>query len=495
MSQKHEIANNDYLIDVENTWQKCLYIIQDNVSERAFHTWFRPIKAVALQNNKLTLQVPSQFFYEWLEEHYVDLLGKTIKRILGSKGSLEYRVIMVDGSSLRNKGLNSTMNMPGTIEHKPPISNNTLDLPLKVEDPLQIKNPYSIPGLKRTVIDPQLNPNFTFDNFIEGDCNRVARQAGISIAQKPGATSFNPLVIYGGTGLGKTHIAQAIGNEVRKLHTNKVVLYVSAEKFINQFIDHSKNGEINDFIHFYQLIDVLIIDDIHIFVTAPKTQDVFFAIFNHLHQSGKQIILTSDTALKNLEGMQERLLSRFRWGLNADVQLPDFETRQEILKMKMKQDGMDLSEDVIKYIAYNVQNSVRDLVGASISLYAQATLNKKEIDLEVAKKVMKNLIKISNREITIDNIQKMVCEHYNIPYEKLLMKTRKRDIVQARQITMYLAKKFTKNSLKSIGEHFGGFDHTTVIHSCQTVEDLLDTDNSYKEKLSELQQKVHMACI
>jgi chromosomal replication initiator protein len=476
-------------------WGKCLSIIQDNVNERAYHTWFEPIEAVDLVQSKLTLQVPSQFFYEWLEEHYVDLLGKTIKRVLGKDGGLEYRIVMVDNKSSRLSTPNSVINMPGSTNQKTPVSNNTIDLPLHVKDPHNIKNPYSIPGLKRTVIDPQLNPNLTFENLIEGDCNRVARLAGINVAQKPGATSFNPLVIFGGTGLGKTHIAQAIGNEVRKLHSNKAVLYVSAEKFINQFIDHSKNGEVNDFIHFYQLIDVLIIDDIHIFTTAPKSQEVFFAIFNHLHQSGKQIILTSDTAPKDLEGMQERLLSRFRWGLNADIQAPDFETRQEILKLKMKQDGMELSDDVIKYIAFNIQNNVRDLIGASISLFAQATLNKKEIDLDVAKRVMKNLIKMNSKELTIENIQKMVCEHYNIPYDKLLVKTRKREIVQARQITMFLAKKFTKSSLKNIGEHFGGFDHTTVIHSCQTVEDLMDTDSDYKEKISELQQKVHMASI
>lgn len=495
MLDKYNTQNNAQTNDAAAAWTKCLSIIQDNVNERAFHTWFDPIKAVSLENNIMTLQVPSQFFYEWLEEHYVELLGKTIKRVLGKDGGLEYRIVMVDGNSSRSGGINSVVNVPGSINPKPSVGNNIVDLPLHVKDPMNIKNPYSIPGLKRTVIDPQLNPNLTFDNLVEGDCNRVARLAGLNVAQKPGATSFNPLVIFGSTGLGKTHIAQAIGNEVRRLHSNKTVLYVSAEKFINQFIDHSKSGEVNDFIHFYQLIDVLIIDDIHIFTSAPKSQEVFFAIFNHLHQGGKQIILTSDTAPKDLDGMQERLLSRFRWGLNTDIQAPDFETRQEILRLKMKQDGMELTDDVVKYIAFNIQNNVRDLIGASISLFAQATLNKKEIDLDVAKRVMKNLVKMNTRELTIESIQKMVCEHYNIPYDKLLVKTRKREIVQARQITMFLAKKFTKSSLKNIGEHFGGFDHTTVIHSCQTVEDLMDTDNDYKEKMDELQQKVHMASI
>src|SRR5690606_12652578 len=284
--------------------------------------WCEPVGAVALTGSGLTRQVPSQFFYEWLEEHYVELLGKTIKRILGKEGRLEYRILMESGSSQRNP---TSINIPRSTYTKPSKENNYVDMPLKWDDPSNIKTPYAIPGLKRVQIDPQLNAKYSFENYVEGDCNRVARSAGMHVAQKPGITSFNPLVIFGGAGWGKTHLAQAIGNDVRRLHSNKAVLYVSAEKFINQFIDHSKNNEVNDFIHFYQLIDVLILDDIHLFKTAPKSQDVFFAIFNHLHQSGKQIVLTSDIPPKDMEGMQERLLSRFRWGLNADIQAPDFE--------------------------------------------------------------------------------------------------------------------------------------------------------------------------
>lgn len=451
MNNSHYNISDGHNNESEAAWQKCMAVIKDNVSWRTFQTWFEPIKAVGLTNNILTLQVPSQFFYEWLEEHYVELLGKTIKRVLGKEGRLEYRIVMDSGSSQRNQ---ASVNMPGSIHTKPPKENNYVDMPLKWDDPHNIKTPYAIPGLKRMQIDPQLNANYTFDNYVEGDCNRVARSAGIHVAQKPGATSFNPLVVFGGVGWGKTHLVQAIGNEVRRLHPNKAVLYVSAEKFINQFIDHSRNNEINDFIHFYQLIDVLILDDIHLFVPATKTQDVFFAIFNHLHQSGKQIILTSDTPPKDMEGMQERLLSRFRWGLNADIQAPDFETRQAILQVKMKQEGLDIPDEVVKYVAYNVQSNVRELEGALIALFAQATLNKKEIDLELAKRVMKNFVKTTARELTIETIQKMVCDHFHLPYDRLLAKTRKREVVQARQITMYLAKKFTKSSLKNIGPYF-----------------------------------------
>ncbi|RYY89480.1 chromosomal replication initiator protein DnaA [Flaviaesturariibacter flavus] len=474
--------------NAELVWNNCLTIIKDIVEWQHFKTWFEPIKPVALKENVLIIQVPSQFFFEYLEEHYVNLLAKTLKRELGKDAQLEYR-IMVDGGNNYNKPV--TVDMAG--QGFKSFAGNEMDFPLVINTP--VKNPFVIPGLKKMQIDPQLNPNYTFDAYIEGDCNRVARRAGKTVAEKPGANSFNPLVIYGNVGLGKTHLAQAIGNEVKRNQPNKVVLYVSSEKFINQFIDHSRNQAINDFIHFYQMIDVLIIDDVQFFNKAEKSQDAFFSIFNHLHQSGKQLVLTSDKAPKDLEGVQERLLSRFRWGLSADIQVPDYETRIEILERKMKNDGLEMPPEVVKYIAYNINNNVRELEGALISLLAQSSLNRKEIDLELAKKVLRNFVKSSSKEITIDTIQKMVCDYFEVPYEKLLQKTRKREIVQARQITMYLAKAFTKNSLKSIGEHFGGRDHTTVIHSCQTVKDLMDTDSGFREHVVELQQKVQLAAL
>lgn len=472
----------------ETVWQNCLDIIKDIVEWQHFKTWFEPIKPVSIKNKVLTIQVPSQFFYEYIEEHYINLIAKTLKRELGKEARLEYRIMVDSGNSQHEP---QTMDLPANNIRI--YNNHVMDFPLVINNP--VKNPFVIPGLKKIQIDPQLNHVYTFDSLIEGDCNRVARRAGKTVAEKPGANSFNPLVIYGGVGLGKTHLAQAIGNEVKKLNQGKVVLYVSSEKFINQFQDHSRNNAINDFIHFYQLIDVLIIDDVQFFARAERSQDAFFAIFNHLHQSGKQLVLTSDKAPKDLDGLQERLLSRFRWGLSADLQMPEYETRIEILERKMKNDGLEMPKEVVKYLAYNINTNIRELEGALISLLAQSSLNKRDIDLELAKKVLRNHIKTSSKEITIDNIQKMVCEYYDVPYEKLQQKTRKREIVQARQITMYLAKAFTKNSLKTIGEHFGGRDHTTVIHSCQTVKDLMDTDSVFKENVIELTQKVQLAAL
>ncbi|MCU7548134.1 chromosomal replication initiator protein DnaA [Chitinophagaceae bacterium LB-8] len=475
--------------NAEQVWASCLSIIKDIVEWQHYKTWFEPIKPVSIKEKVLIIQVPSQFFYEYLEEHYVNLLAKTLKRELGKDARLEYR-IMVDGGNNRNKPVTVDVAAHGYKSQ----SNNEMNFPLVINTPV-VKNPFVIPGLKKMQIDPQLNPIYTFETYVEGDSNRVARRAGKTVAEKPGANSFNPLVIYGGVGLGKTHLAQAIGNEVKRLLPNKVVLYVSSEKFINQFVDHSRNNAVNDFIHFYQMIDVLIIDDVQFFNRAERSQDAFFAIFNHLHQSGKQLVLTSDKSPKDLEGVQERLLSRFRWGLSADIQMPDYETRIEILERKMKNDGLEMPKEVVKYIAYNINSNVRELEGALISLLAQSSLNRRDIDLDLAKKVLRNFVKSSSKEITIDTIQRMVCDYFEVPYDKLLQKTRKREIVQARQITMYLAKAFTKNSLKTIGEHFGGRDHTTVIHSCQTVKDLMDTDGVFRDNVLELQQKVQLAAM
>ena len=467
-------------------WNDCLQIIKDNIPAQSFKTWFEPIKALRLEGNVLTIQVPSLFFYEWLEEHYVGLLRKTVKKQLGEDGRLEYNIVVEKSSN----SIPYTTNMPSNgngAEGK----NQSMPMPISLNK--DIKNPFVIPGLKKLQVDPQLNQNYTFENFIEGDCNRLARSAGYAVAGKPGGTSFNPLMIYGGVGLGKTHLAQAIGNEIKRTLTDKLVLYVSCEKFTQQFVDALKNNNINDFVNFYQAMDILIMDDVHNFAGKEKTQDIFFHIFNHLHQSGKQLIITSDKAPKDLSGLEERLLSRFKWGLSADLQIPDLETRMAILKKKMYSDGIELPCEVIEYVAHNIDNNVRELEGAMVSLLAQSTLNKKEIDLNLAKSMLKNFIKNSSKEISMEYIQKLVCEYFEVPIEMVKSKTRKREIVQARQISMYLAKLHTKTSLKSIGAFFGGRDHSTVIYACQTVDDLIDTDKKFKGYVADIQKKLKMS--
>jgi len=371
------------------------------------------------------------------------------------------------------------------------IKNTPVSVPLDTSENT-IKNPFVIPGLKKLDIDPRLNPENSFDNFIEGECNRLARSAGFAVSKNPGGTAFNPLLVYGESGLGKTHLAQAIGIEVKELFPEKTVLYVNANKFQTQFVDAIRNNNKNDFLHFYQMIDVLIIDDVHEFAGKEKTQDTFFHIFNHLHQSGKQLILTSDKPPVELQGMESRLLSRFKWGLSADLQAPDFETRMAILKKKTYNDGIELPEEVLEYISTHISDNIRELEGALISLLAQSTLNKKEITLDLTKEMIDKLIKSTKREISIDYIQKVVCNYYNIGLEQLQSKTRKREIVQARQVAMFFSKTMTKSSLATIGSQIGGKDHATVLHACKTVNNLIETDKRFRLQVDEIEKKLKM---
>lgn len=469
----------------DSVWANCLRLIQDNVTPQNFKTWFEPIKPIKLENNVLTIEVPSQFVYEWLEEHYIDILRKTIKRELGNSGRLEYSILMEASNAhakpysvkfpARNSGglKNPSVTVPGTLTGA-------------------IPNPFVIPGLKKIEIDSQLNPAYTFDSFIEGDCNRLARSAGFAVSNKPGGTSFNPLLIYGGVGLGKTHLVHAIGIEIKNNFPDKTVLYVPSDRFIHQYIDAVKNNSQNDFVHFYQMIDVLIIDDIQFFSGKERTQDIFFQIFNHLHQNNKQLILTSDKAPVDLQGMEQRLLSRFKWGLSADLQNPDLETRIAILKKKMYHDGIELPNDITEYIALSITSNIRELEGALISIIAQASLNKKSITIELAKQMIDKFVKNNSHEISIDYIQKVVCDYFDLPLETLKSKTRKREVVQARQLAMYFSKSLTKSSLSNIGMHCGGKDHATVLHACRTVNNLIETDKKFKAQVAELQKMINI---
>ncbi|HOP04447.1 MAG TPA: chromosomal replication initiator protein DnaA [Tenuifilaceae bacterium] len=473
--------------DFQDVWANCLKIIKDNVPPVSFKTWFEPIVPMKLDSNVLTIQVPSPFFYEYLEEQFIDILRKTLRKELGPGAKLEYNVVMENNGITNSKPV--TVVLP--TQNKTELRNKPVSMP-QTDLEHKIRNPFIIPGIKKLHVDPQLNPDNTFSNFVEGECNRLARSAGLAVANAPGKNPFNPLLIYGNSGLGKTHLAQAIGIQVKEKFPETVVLYVNAVKFQTQFVEAIRNNNKNDFLHFYQMIDVLIIDDVHEFAGKEKTQDIFFHIFNHLHQSNKQLILTSDKPPVELQGLEQRLLSRFKWGLSADLQTPDFETRVAILKQKIYNDGIDIPEEVIEYIATNITNNIRELEGALISLLAQSTLNRKEITIELASEMIDKLVKNTKREISIDFIQKIVCDYFGLPNDVLHTKTRKREIVQARQIAMYFSKSMTKSSLSTIGSLIGGKDHATVLHACKAVNNLIDTDKRFKSQIEDIERKLKL---
>ena len=466
----------------KKVWAKCLEFIKDNIDEQPFLTWFAPIVPVTLEGKTLKIKVPSQFVYEWLEDNYIGLLKSAMTYTLGEGA----RLIYIIDSPVDKKQLPST--------NRPELAKQSLTLATEAKDP-ELKNPFVIPGIREITVDPQLNLHQNFDNFVEGESNRLARSAGIAVANKPGGTAFNPLFIFGGVGLGKTHLAHAIGVDIKEKYPKKKVLYVSAEKFTQQFIsastakDKDKNN-LNDFIHFYQLIDVLIVDDIQFLSGKVKTQDAFFHIFNHLHQTGKQVILTSDKAPVDLFDIEQRLLSRFKWGLSAELTTPDYNTRYKILQNKFYTDGAEISEDIIAYLAENIRTNIRELEGVSNSLIAQAAFNRKEYSIELAQSIIEKSVKNSQCDLTIDHIQQIIADYFNLDIESLHSKTRKRNVVQARQLAMFFSKKYTKSSLSTIGSQIGQRDHATVLHACKTVENLIETDREFKKYVSDLETKL-----
>ncbi|MFA6334024.1 MAG: chromosomal replication initiator protein DnaA [Bacteroidales bacterium] len=459
-------------------WNNCLQIVRDNIHPQSFRTWFEPIKAVKLIGNVLTIAVPSHFFREFLEEHYIDLISKALKRELGKEAKLEYNVKVVSNEAA----------VPIPQQSSVEIKNRSVPFPNQAG---HIANPFVIPGLQQLHIDPQLNPNYSFDNFIEGECNRLARSAGLTISANPGKSAFNPLFLYGGSGLGKTHLAQAIGISIKQQFPDKIVLYVSANRFQTQYMDAvNVKNKLTDFLHFYQMIDVLIIDDVHEFAGKAGTQNAFFHIFSHLHNLGKQLILTSDKAPVDLMDLEQRLLSRFKWGLSAELLPPDYQTRVAILKAKSYNDGISLPDDVVSFIASRVNTNIREIEGTLISLLAQSTLNNKKITLELAENLTEKLVSKSRSEISVGKIQKTVCEYFKINPEQFLSSSRKRELVQARQIAMFLSRNLTNSSLASIGSQTGGRDHATVLHAYNTVCDLIDTDRSFRKFVVDIEKQL-----
>jgi chromosomal replication initiator protein len=465
-------------------WDDCLSFIKDNIKPQAYKTWFEPIKPIKISGDSLTIQVPSKFFYEWLEEHYIKLLRVSLVRELGEDAKLVYDVRMENTYSSSKP---HTVKIPSS--NRKPLNSQGVTIPLDINK-RELKNPFVIPGIQKVKIESQLNPNYNFDSFIEGDSNRLARSAGMAVANKPGGTSFNPLLIYGGVGLGKTHLSHAIGVDIKDKYPDKTVLYISSERFTQQFIDSVKSNTRNDFIHFYQMIDVLIIDDVQFLSGKTGTQDVFFHIFNHLHQNGKQVILTSDKAPVDMQDIEQRLLSRFKWGLSAELQAPDYETRVSILQNKLYRDGVEMPDEIVDYIAKHIKSNVRELEGVLVSMIAQASFNRKEFTLSLTKQIVDKFVKNTKREVSIDQIQKVVSSYFDLDVATLQSKTRKRHIVQARQLAMFFAKRMTKASLASIGSQIGKRDHATVLHACKTVDNLTETDKQFRKYVEDLTKKL-----
>ena len=473
--------------DVRNIWENCLSFIKDNVTTDVYDVWFKPIEPVELtSDNTLVIMVPSMFFMEWIEDHYINLIWSALTKELGARPKLIYNIKMENNP---NKTEQATEQLPSS--NRKATSMEVLGYKQK---PQQSYNPYVVPGLveiEEVKVDSQLNPNKNFDTFIEGESNRLARSAGKAITERPGGTSFNPLFIFGGVGLGKTHLAHAIGNEIQEKHPKKKILYIEAEDFTKQYAVAAKNNNRTDFIHFYQQIDVLIIDNVQFFASKQGTQDVFFQIFNHLHQNGKQLILTSDKAPVDIQDVEQRLLSRFKWGLSAELQAPDYQMRRRILKAILYRDGVEMTDEIVDYIAQNVKTNIRELEGVNTSLVAEALFNKKEITLDLAKKAVDKIVKNIKKEVTVEYIQEIVSEYFQLTVEELQSKTRKRHVVQARQLAMFFAKKYTKLSLANIGKLIGKRDHATVLHACKTVDNLNETDKQFRKFFTDLTTKIN----
>lgn len=455
-------------------WDKCLVVIKDNVTESIFNTWFLPIVPLSYDGRKFTVQVPSPFFYEILETRFINILRVTIHRIFGEGTILNYRVTV-------DKTNDGSVVYP-TEGHKE-LKAASKDLPAQTNIPAS--------NVKLQDWDPQLNSKYTFDNFFESACNRLARSAGEEISKNPGNTTFNPLFVFGVSGVGKTHLCHAIGMRIHDLYPEKKVLYVSSHLFRIQYTEAVRKNTTNDFLNFYQSIDVLILDDIQEFIGMDRTQNTFFHIFNHLIHLNKQLILTSDKAPIDLQGMEERLVTRLKMGLTAELKRPDLELRKMILRHKMNHDSIKISDEVFDFIAQNVTENIRDLEGILVSLMANAVINNKEIDLSLAKKVISQSIRVEKKPLSVQDIQKIVCDYFNLELSKIQTSSRKQEIVQARQITMYLSKKFTDCSFSHIGKIVGKKDHSTVLYACKTIKDLMETNKAMRSTVEEIESLLH----
>jgi len=481
-------------VNITTIWDNCLCFMRDNLSsieekegvsslDDSFDLLFSKVKPISLVDKNLTLQVPSDFYREYIEDNYLSLLSAALKKNIGKGVKLWYSV-------MENKPANKTTK-PETVE----IKGLTMQTPKpqQVRNPAftqDLVNPFAVPGIKKINIDSQLNPNLTFDNFVEGECNKFAATVAKTIAKRPGATSFNPLFIHGGVGVGKTHLAHAIGLEIKNQFPDKVVLYISSEKFIQQFVSAARAKNKTNFANFYQMIDCWIIDDVQFLSSKKATQDMFFHLFDFLHQNGKQIVLTSDKAPADIQDIQERIVSRFKWGLSAEIKSPDFVTRKKIILNKLHRDGIVLSEELVDYLATEVHSNVRELIGIINSVIAHSMILKSELTIDLLKETIGKIADNQKKIINISYIQEVICKYFGIQKDQLLSKTRKRDIAMPRQLAMYFSKELTNSTFTKIGEEMGGKDHSTVMYACDTIKGQIKVDKQMKKIVRELKEKI-----
>lgn len=477
--------------DAASVWDECLAVIRDSITYQAFKTWFEPARPIRLEESTLTIQVPSQFFYEWIEEHYYALVRKTVVQVLGERAQLVYD--MVDNASIQNAE-DRTITLPARTTPAPQLSNPPQRRVGPVFSPLSSPTfQPATPTPPVTPIQSHLNARFIFENFITGEGNQLAYAAAKAVSDNPiGSTRFNPLVIYGGVGLGKTHLVQAIGHAILQRSPESSVIYTSSERFTYEFVNAIQHNKSQEFTNYYRSVDVLIVDDIQFFADKEKTQDNFFHTFNALYQAGKQIVLTSDVPPKQLHGVDERLISRFQWGLTTDVQPPDLETRIAILQKMSSDSGYQLPGDVIDYIARNVTASVRELEGCLITLLAECSLRNLSLTLDLTRDVISGIASVPDPVISIEQIQQAVCKQLDVPLSLLTGKTRKQEIVFARQLAMFLIRELISVPLKTIGNHFGGRDHTTVMHAIDTIKTQVSRDDQTRRILAAVRRDLNV---
>ncbi len=459
----------------QEQWKRCLELIRSRLNQQQFTTWFEPIrfKSYDFESKEVAIYVPSQFFYEYIEENYRQLIYLALYHVFGQETRLVYQVAVIEDEVVREEGNRTAL-------LREPTSNRMLN---------------RAPGVMHAVVpasdfESYLNIEQTFDNFIEGLSNRLPRSVGQSVADYPARKTFNPLFIYGPSGCGKTHLVNAIGVRLRQKHPEKRVLYVSAHLFQVQYVDARINNKTNDFIHFYQSIDCLIVDDVQEFSGKEKTLEAFFHIFNHLHLNGRQIIMTCDRPPVELKDMEERMLTRFKWGMLAELEAPDVQLRHDILKRLVRKDGLDIPEDVIEYVAENLQDNVRELEGIVHSMLAWSVVHGSNIDLDFARKILKANTRHRRRTLTIEDIVESVCRHYKVTHEEVYGESRKAEFVLARQLAMYLSQKHTGDTAKHIGHVIGRRTHATVLHGISNIEKKMKENPAFRKEVREIEKKM-----